>query len=228
MDINEKIKNARVQAHLTQEDAADKLGVSRQTMSNWENGKTYPDIVSVVKMSDLYHVSLDHLLKDEPAEGSAPEEQKMNDYIEYLEESTNAVIKRSIILKIIVPCVYLLAWTAALIMFWAGLRVDAFGYGLVVQWIALPLIMFIIAAIMGATDMYGKLKWLFCLLFAIMHQLSQYLTYDVAHMISIGQFELPSDLSYFILALAVSAAGMVLGAIMRYIAIKTTKSNDNK
>lgn len=38
MDINEKIKNARVQAHLTQEDAADKLGVSRQTMSNWENG----------------------------------------------------------------------------------------------------------------------------------------------------------------------------------------------
>ena len=61
MDINEKIKNARVQAHLTQEDAADKLGVSRQTMSNWENGKTYPDIVSVVKMSDIYHVSLDHL-----------------------------------------------------------------------------------------------------------------------------------------------------------------------
>lgn len=110
----------------------------------------------------------------------------------------------------------------------AGLRVDAFGYGLVVQWIALPLIMFIIAAIMGATDMYGKLKWLFCLLFAIMHQLSQYLTYDVAHMISIGQFELPSDLSYFILALAVSAAGMVLGAIMRYIAIKTAKNNDNK
>lgn len=84
-----------MQAHLTQEDAADKLGVSRQTMSNWENGKTYPDIVSVVKMSDLYEVSLDHLLKDEPAEGSAPEEQKMNDYIEYLEESTNAVKKEA-------------------------------------------------------------------------------------------------------------------------------------
>ena len=33
-------------------------------MSNWENGKTYPDIISVIKMSDLYDISLDHLLKE--------------------------------------------------------------------------------------------------------------------------------------------------------------------
>ena len=36
-----------------------------QIMSNWENGKTYPDIISVIKMSDLYDISLDHLLKEE-------------------------------------------------------------------------------------------------------------------------------------------------------------------
>ena len=65
MDIGVKIKNARIKANLTQEQAAETLGVSRQTISNWENEKTYPDIVSVVKMSDLYDISLDRLLKEE-------------------------------------------------------------------------------------------------------------------------------------------------------------------
>lgn len=44
MDIGLKIKEARLAAQLTQEQAAEALGVSRQTMSNWENNKTYPDM----------------------------------------------------------------------------------------------------------------------------------------------------------------------------------------
>ncbi len=82
MDIDIKIKNARIKANLTQEQAAEILGVSRQTISNWETKKTYPDIVSVVKMSDLYNVSLDHLLK---------EEKPLSNYLDYLEKSTNVV-----------------------------------------------------------------------------------------------------------------------------------------
>ena len=61
MDIGIKIKNARIKANLTQEQVAEALSVSRQTISNWENEKTYPDIISVIKMSDLYDISLDHL-----------------------------------------------------------------------------------------------------------------------------------------------------------------------
>ena len=53
MDIGTKIRNARSDAGLTQEKAAEALGVSRQTISNWENGRTYPDIVSVIKMSNV-------------------------------------------------------------------------------------------------------------------------------------------------------------------------------
>ena len=64
MDIGVKIKNARIKTNLTQEQAAEAIGVSRQTISNWENEKTYPDIVSVVKMSDLYDIILDRLLKE--------------------------------------------------------------------------------------------------------------------------------------------------------------------
>lgn len=75
----EETKNARIEAGLTQEKAAEKIDVSRQTISNWENEKSYPDIISVIALSDLYSVSLDELLKGD---------QKM---AEHLEESTNVV-----------------------------------------------------------------------------------------------------------------------------------------
>ena len=79
MEIGKKLKNARMEAGLTQEKAAEETGVSRQTISNWENEKSYPDIISVIALSDLYSVSLDELLKGD---------QKM---AEHLEESTNVV-----------------------------------------------------------------------------------------------------------------------------------------
>ena len=56
-------KKSRTDAKITQEQAAQALGISRQTISNWENERSYPNIVSVLKMSDLYSVSLDYLLK---------------------------------------------------------------------------------------------------------------------------------------------------------------------
>lgn len=79
MEIGKKLKNARIEAGLTQEKVAEKIDVSRQTISNWENEKSYPDIISVIALSDLYSVSLDELLKGD---------QKM---AEHLEESTNVV-----------------------------------------------------------------------------------------------------------------------------------------
>ena len=63
MEIEKKIKEARANAGLTQEQVAEKIMVSRQTISNWENGKSLPDIISIMKLSDLYQISLDELLK---------------------------------------------------------------------------------------------------------------------------------------------------------------------
>ncbi len=79
MEIGQKLKDARVHSGLTQEVVAEKINVSRQTISNWENEKSYPDIISVIELSNLYCISLDDLLK---------EDSKM---IEHLEESTNVV-----------------------------------------------------------------------------------------------------------------------------------------
>ena len=65
MQIGEKLKQKRNEAGLSQEVLAEKIGVSRQTVSNWENNRSYPDIGSVLRLSDLYGISLDELLKED-------------------------------------------------------------------------------------------------------------------------------------------------------------------
>lgn len=104
MDIGKKLRDARNAAGLTQESAAESLGVSRQSVSNWETGKTYPDIVSVIRMSGLYSVSLDCLLKEEKTVSN-----NLN-YLNYLEESTNVVKSRRRLGKLVLVASYLVIW----------------------------------------------------------------------------------------------------------------------
>lgn len=63
MDIGNKLKQQRLKLGYTQQEAAEKMHVTRQTISNWENEKSYPDLQSVVRLSDIYEISLDELLK---------------------------------------------------------------------------------------------------------------------------------------------------------------------
>ena len=63
MELSKQIKKYRTEANLSQEELADKIYVSRQTISNWENEKNYPDIKSLVLMSEVFQVSLDNLVK---------------------------------------------------------------------------------------------------------------------------------------------------------------------
>lgn len=63
MEISRQIKKLRHEANLSQEELADKIYVTRQTISNWENDKNYPDINSLVLLSTLFGVSLDILVK---------------------------------------------------------------------------------------------------------------------------------------------------------------------
>ena len=53
MKIGDKLKKARMDKNMTQEEVAEKIFVSRQSISNWENNKTYPDIGNVIALSDL-------------------------------------------------------------------------------------------------------------------------------------------------------------------------------
>lgn len=97
MEIGKKLKSVRVQKGFTQEAVAEKIQVTRQTISNWENEKSYPDIMSVVNLSNLYEISLDELLKGD---------KRM---LEHLEESTNIVkSNKKLVVTVITNIVLLL------------------------------------------------------------------------------------------------------------------------
>lgn len=63
MELNKQIKKYRRMMNLSQEDLAERVYVTRQTISNWETGKSYPDIHSLLLLSSLFNVSLDTLIK---------------------------------------------------------------------------------------------------------------------------------------------------------------------
>ena len=63
MNIGNQIKKYREQLKISQEELADKIFVTRQTISNWENNKNYPDIKSLSLLSYNLNVSLDDLIK---------------------------------------------------------------------------------------------------------------------------------------------------------------------
>ncbi len=65
MKIGNKIKEYRNSCNISQEELADKVFVSRQTISNWENNKSYPDINSLKLLSNIFAVSLDEIVEND-------------------------------------------------------------------------------------------------------------------------------------------------------------------
>ena len=64
MKFNEKLIELRKAKGLSQEELGNELGVSRQTISKWELGQSYPDFQKLVLLSDFFNISLDKLIKD--------------------------------------------------------------------------------------------------------------------------------------------------------------------
>lgn len=65
MNLCGKIKKLRAENNLTQEQLAEKLQVSRSTISSWETGRSYPDLEMVIEICDCFNVSLDFLLRED-------------------------------------------------------------------------------------------------------------------------------------------------------------------
>ena len=65
MELGKKIKQLRKFSGMTQEQLAEKLNISRQALSKWENGTSMPDVESVVRISMLFQISLEELLLKE-------------------------------------------------------------------------------------------------------------------------------------------------------------------
>lgn len=202
MDIAVQIKNARTRAGYTQEQAAEALSVSRQTVSNWEKAKTYPDIASVVKMSDLYAISLDVLLKGETAQSA---------YVTYLQESTDTVKGKEKLGRLNVTVTYLIIWAASILVFWFSPDDAAGIYSLGVIWLLLPIATFVTSLLIGANNYWGRQKWWLVLVFGVLYMLVPYCTFSAGNTAAFGNLHAP-DLWMIPLGAIFSAAGMGLGA----------------
>lgn len=63
MEIGKRIRGHRADAGMSQDDLAQRVYVSRQTISSWENDKTYPDVQSLIILSDVFGTTVDELVK---------------------------------------------------------------------------------------------------------------------------------------------------------------------
>ena len=75
MSLSEKILSLRTQLGLSQEGLAEQLEVSRQSVSKWETGQSVPDLDKLIKLSDLFGVTLDELARDTPEQGEGTSAQ---------------------------------------------------------------------------------------------------------------------------------------------------------
>lgn len=100
MEISRQIKKLRHEADLSQEELADKIYVTRQTISNWENDKNYPDINSLVLLSALFNVSLDILVK-----GDLKEMKKQIDMEDIRKFNRDGAILGGLLLAVVVSVV---------------------------------------------------------------------------------------------------------------------------
>lgn len=82
MNLGEKIYQLRTQKNLSQGDLADALDVSRQSISKWETGSSVPELDKLIKLSQLFEVSLDELILDKQPEEAPPPPEPRIIYVE--------------------------------------------------------------------------------------------------------------------------------------------------
>ena len=126
MEIGKRIKELRNKKGWNQEVFAEKTYVSRQTISSWENDKSYPDIKSLLLMSELFEVSLDDLIKGDVVE---MKKEISNESIREFNKWSN-ILAVGFLIAILIPypLVHFFKWWGLLVflLFWAALLAVSF------------------------------------------------------------------------------------------------------
>lgn len=117
MEIGEQIQKYRTEQGYSQDELAEKIFVTRQTVSNWENQHTYPDLHSLLLLSDVFGTSLDQLVKGDLEE---MKREIKNEDVEKLKKGS-AVLAIYMVLLLLLP-IPLAKWLG-----WGGLAI----YGVV-------------------------------------------------------------------------------------------------
>ena len=110
MTLGERIYRLRADRNMTQEQLAEKLGVTRQSISKWEGDLVKPEIEKLKAMAKLFEVSLDDLISDEASDKKDKEEKTIT------EDSLNKKTNRNKIIITVIACLLIIAMTVTIIV----------------------------------------------------------------------------------------------------------------
>ena len=104
MKFCEKLIQLRKQKGYSQESLAEKLDVSRQAISRWENGETTPDMSVLIKLCEVYSISADYLIRDDyEKEDDIPViKQKNEEIIEVRQKNSNLLLFSAIMFVFVI------------------------------------------------------------------------------------------------------------------------------
>ena len=115
MEITEKLLNLRKANGLTQEQLAEQLGVSRQSVSKWESGQAMPELDKIVSICEIFHVTADYLLKPSDMDILSVKTEMLEKQQKSLEHTIHKKeVKRSIILGCV--SIYLIAFAIIMLI----------------------------------------------------------------------------------------------------------------
>ena len=129
MKIGKQIKKYRTEMKFSQDELAEKIFVSRQTISNWENDKNYPDVKSLLLISSLFNVSLDILIKGDLEE--MKEKIKTEDIIGFKHDSNIFSVLLLCMILLPVPLVRFVGYIG--IAIWSLIAIGAIYYAIRVE-----------------------------------------------------------------------------------------------
>jgi len=99
MEFNNRLYDLRKKSGYSQEELANRLNVSRQTISKWEVGDSSPDMEKLIAISDLFNVSLDELVKGETVTSNVETQENVNKRISEIKLSDESRVRAKKIMK---------------------------------------------------------------------------------------------------------------------------------
>ncbi|MCR1899691.1 helix-turn-helix domain-containing protein [Irregularibacter muris] len=97
MNFSERLRLLRKEKGLSQEKLAELLNVSRQSVSKWESGQSYPEIDKLITLSDLFKITLDDLIKGKKSEDIAGVDDEKEEPLQQIMEEKEEEISQQII-----------------------------------------------------------------------------------------------------------------------------------
>ena len=209
MNFDEQIKKIRKDKNLTQQDMADKLGISRQAVSNWENNKNLPDIEMLITMSQVFCLTLDELIL-----GGT----QMNNMTEKLikDSSENARIKMNLLGIKIGGALIILSFISLLAGTFAPLSVEGyFGMAFTAMMLC-GVITFLLVGIKNISDIFRKKN---------NKQHNTKLSAGGGLLVLIGVLAYATSLATEVVSTYIGFAAIAVGIILMVIGALTSKRN---